>query len=51
MSEPFPDPTQMASPQPPSNINVSGPLFKRAWLLTMAVIVILLAVIVGFQIF
>ena len=51
MSEPFPDPTQLGSPSNPSNVDIPGPLFKRAWLAMMAVIVAAVAVIVGFQLF
>ena len=49
MSDPYPDPTQTGSPVNPSPGDVPGPLFRRVWLVLMAVTLAVVAVVIGFQ--
>ena len=46
------DPFQTGTPYSPGNDNaVSGPLFKWAWLATMAIVLLAAAIIIAVQIF
>jgi hypothetical protein len=51
MSEPLPDPNQFGAPYTPSNVEIPGPLFKRVWLALMAVVIVVAAVVIAFQVF
>jgi hypothetical protein len=50
MSEQLPDPGMVGAPQNPIQPLIPGPVFKRVCLIMMAVILIVLAVIIGYQI-
>jgi hypothetical protein len=51
MSDPMPDPNAIGAPHTPPEGPLPRPVFKRAWFMLMAVIGVVLAVIVGFQVF
>ena len=49
MGDPYPDPTQSGAPVNPYHVEVPGQLFRKVWLVFMAVTFVVAAVVVGFQ--